>query len=105
MKNKLEERMVSHFIKCKLDWQCYKSSSTEQNQYIFKTMKSKKLWRCINKCINGNKQLKLLKRLIMAKFKSLKSTIILGYYNQVNKKKQQRLKNSKEIIQQQFNFT
>lgn len=58
MRSKQEERMVFHFIKFKQDLLCYRNNSTELNQFIYKTIKFSKPWKCINKCTNGNKQSK-----------------------------------------------
>lgn len=67
MKNKQVEKMVFHIIKFKLDLPCSNVNSIELNLFIFKTTKLNKLWKCINKCTSGKKQLKLLKNLIMRK--------------------------------------
>ncbi len=104
MKNKQEEKMVLLIIKFKQDQLCYKNSSIEHNQFIQKIIKSNKLWKCINKCINGNKLLKLLKNHIMLKQKNLKLTIIHGYQIQDNNKKLLKLNKKKVIMSLLFNF-
>ena len=103
MKNKQEEKMVLLIIKYKQDQLCYKNNSIELNLFIQKIIKSNKLWRCISKCINGNKLLKLLKNHIMLKFNNSKLTIIHGSQIQDNKKKLHKLNKKKVIMLLPFN--
>lgn len=67
MKNKLVEKMVFLITKFKQDLPCFNANSTEQNQFIWKTTKSNKLWKCINKCTSGKKLSKLLRNHITLK--------------------------------------
>lgn len=104
IRNKQEEKMVFHFTKSKQDLPCCKNNFIEHNPYIYKTTRFKKLCKCINRCINGNKQWKLHKNHIMDRFKNLKAIITRGYYNQDNNKRLLKLKNRRAITWLLFNF-
>ena len=95
MKNKLAEKMVSHIIKFKQDLPCSNVNFTELSLFILKTMKSNRLWKCINKCTNGRKLSKLLRNLITQKLNNWRATIIHGFWSQVKKKRLLKSKNKK----------
>lgn len=96
--------MVSLTTRSKLGWLCQRNSSIGLSQFIQKTIKLKRPWRCTRRCINGRRPLKSQRNLIMVKYKNLKAIITPGCWNLDSKKKQLKSSKNKVIIPQPSNF-
>ena len=89
--------------RCRLDWLCWRNSSTELSRFISKIMRLRRPWKCINKCISGKRLSKWPRSRIMERLRNWRVTITRGCLSPDRRKRLQRLRRKKGITLLQYN--
>lgn len=95
--------MEYSIIKFRLNWLYLRDSSIELRVYCWRTIKLRKLWRCIRNCINGIRLLKLLRKKNILMLLNLRIIILVGCWKLDKKKKLVKSNRIKEIISMLLN--
>lgn len=103
IRRKVVRMMEYSIIKFRLNWLYLRDSSIELRVYCWRTIKLRKLWKCIRNCINGMRLLKLLRKKNILMLLSLRIIILVGCWKLDKKKKLVRSNRIKEIISMLLN--
>lgn len=103
IRRKVVRMMEYSIIKFRLNWLYLRDSSIELRVYCWRTIKLRKLWRCIRNCINGIRLLKLLRKKNILMLLNLRIIILVGCWKLDKKKKLVRSNRIKEIISMLLN--